>query len=320
MSQGNRTSGSFSFGPFVWFIGVVEDRMDPEKLGRVKVRIFGYHDANIGVSSSENLFWAAVMMPTNSSGSSGIGYSPTGLIEGSTVVGFFMDGHAAQTPIVIGSLGGKPDKENQIQGGGFKDQSGKYPSYESGEQSVNRLARAEKTDETSLGERSKNLSTASVAGGGSWKEPKSPYAAEYPFNHVRASESGHVFEMDDTKDAERINLLHKSGTFFEVGPDGIKVDKVVKDRYTITLGDDRVLIDGDCFVTVTGDAKILISGDATVEIGGDLKETIGGDYDLTIGGNFTTKLGGDYKIQAGGSHDSMSGGVETRKATMISLN
>ena len=28
---------------FVWFTGVVEDRDDPDQLGRVRVRILGYH-------------------------------------------------------------------------------------------------------------------------------------------------------------------------------------------------------------------------------------------------------------------------------------
>ena len=28
---------------FVWAIGVIEDRFDPEKLGRVRVRWLGYH-------------------------------------------------------------------------------------------------------------------------------------------------------------------------------------------------------------------------------------------------------------------------------------
>ena len=28
---------------FMWFIGVVEDRNDPERLGRVRVRALGYH-------------------------------------------------------------------------------------------------------------------------------------------------------------------------------------------------------------------------------------------------------------------------------------
>ena len=28
---------------FIWFTGVVEDRDDPDKLGRVRVRAVGYH-------------------------------------------------------------------------------------------------------------------------------------------------------------------------------------------------------------------------------------------------------------------------------------
>ena len=31
---------------FVWFVGVVEDRNDPSKLGRVRVRCLGYHTAD----------------------------------------------------------------------------------------------------------------------------------------------------------------------------------------------------------------------------------------------------------------------------------
>ena len=30
---------------FTWFIGVVEDRADPKKAGRVRVRCLGYHSA-----------------------------------------------------------------------------------------------------------------------------------------------------------------------------------------------------------------------------------------------------------------------------------
>ena len=34
-------------GSFIWFTGVVEDRMDPEKLGRLRVRCFGFHNDDI---------------------------------------------------------------------------------------------------------------------------------------------------------------------------------------------------------------------------------------------------------------------------------
>ena len=31
---------------FQWFVGVVEDRMDPEHLGRLRVRCLGLHTSN----------------------------------------------------------------------------------------------------------------------------------------------------------------------------------------------------------------------------------------------------------------------------------
>ena len=45
-----------------------------------------------------------------------------------------------------------------------------------------------------------------------WSEPETPYAAEYPENHVYESTSGHIMEFDDTIDKERIHLRHEIGT------------------------------------------------------------------------------------------------------------
>jgi hypothetical protein len=45
-------------------------------------------------------------MPANSPSISGKGWSPTGLIQGTWVVGFFRDGLNAQEPVVFGTLGG----------------------------------------------------------------------------------------------------------------------------------------------------------------------------------------------------------------------
>ena len=33
---------------FVWFVGVVEDRNDPDQLGRVRVRCLGFHTEDLG--------------------------------------------------------------------------------------------------------------------------------------------------------------------------------------------------------------------------------------------------------------------------------
>ena len=47
---------------FVWFVGVVESRQDPAKLGRVQVRCLGFHTENLNLIPSEELPWAHVML------------------------------------------------------------------------------------------------------------------------------------------------------------------------------------------------------------------------------------------------------------------
>ena len=46
---------------FVWAIGVVEDRFDPEKLGRVRVRWLGYHTEDKEKILTKDLPLAQVM-------------------------------------------------------------------------------------------------------------------------------------------------------------------------------------------------------------------------------------------------------------------
>ena len=71
---------------FVWFVGVVEDRDDPEYMGRVRVRCLGFHSDNLNKIATEDLPWATVMAPTSSPSMSGLGTTPPFLVEGSWVV------------------------------------------------------------------------------------------------------------------------------------------------------------------------------------------------------------------------------------------
>jgi hypothetical protein len=94
-----------------WWVGVVEDRNDPEKMGRIKVRIFGIHPEDTSELSKDDLPWALLMTPATSASISGIGTSPVGILHGSWVVGFFMDGADKQQPIVVGTVPTKPEKK-----------------------------------------------------------------------------------------------------------------------------------------------------------------------------------------------------------------
>jgi LAS superfamily LD-carboxypeptidase LdcB len=91
---------------FVWWIGVVEDRNDPIQLGRVRVRVYGYHTQDKIKLPTIDLPWAYSIQPMNSATSGGIGSSPTGPIEGTWVVGFWRDPDFYQEPMVFGTLPG----------------------------------------------------------------------------------------------------------------------------------------------------------------------------------------------------------------------
>ena len=123
---------------FVWFNGVVEDRQDPQKLGRLRVRCVGIHTDNKDELPTADLPWSQLIHPITSSGISGLGSSPGFIVEGSWVFGYFRDGYTMQEPMVIGTLPGKPvelaDKTK-----GFYDPNGVYPKYKD-EVDTNRLA------------------------------------------------------------------------------------------------------------------------------------------------------------------------------------
>ena len=88
---------------FHWFVGVVEDRNDPSALGRVRVRCLGYHSADLTELPTTDLPWAHVMHPVTDPSMHGMGNSPSWLVEGGWVVGFFLDDDLQQ-PLIIGTL------------------------------------------------------------------------------------------------------------------------------------------------------------------------------------------------------------------------
>lgn len=91
----------------MFYTGVVENRLDPLKLGRCQVRIFGLHTDNKSDIPTETLPWAFPLQPITSAAVNGIGHTPLGPVEGTWVMIIFRDTDQQQ-PIILGSIGGIP--------------------------------------------------------------------------------------------------------------------------------------------------------------------------------------------------------------------
>jgi len=311
---------------FFWFTGLVEDRQDPLKAGRVRVRILGQHTSDKTLLPTEDLPWSLVMLPITASGVSGIGNSATGLLEGSWVFGFFRDGQRRQEPVILGSLPGRPTQAANSSSG-FNDPNGVYPRYIN-EPDVNRLAindplkphpsLAIREQARTLGVPTADFNPYTAADGSAiapsdsttWNQPELPYAAVYPSNQVYESESGHIMEFDDTKDNERIHLRHRTGTGTEIHPNGDQTT-ITKNITTINNGQSNHYITGDSNTTIDGHHKLFINkkGEANnhydIHIGPNASINIvveTGDINLVTGqGKVNVNSAGDYNLKVGGN-------------------
>ncbi|NWJ44146.1 hypothetical protein HX837_08125, partial [Marine Group I thaumarchaeote] len=170
------------------------------------------------------------------------------------------------------------------------------------------------------------------------QQAPSPYAAVYPFNHAYESESGHLIEVDDTPTKERLHWYHRSGTFTEFHPKGIRTDRIAAHHYHMVLGNSETIISGlqkriienDSFTdyakskhqslgndfVVTSDngdiilgataghaviaAKhVVIDGGSTMTLNAPLITRINKTATDTIKGNYTLNAQGGYNLQTG---------------------
>ena len=310
---------------FTWFIGVVEDRNDPKKAGRVSVRCLGYHNADTQKIPIEDLPWASVMMPVTAGANSGVGMSPHFLIEGTWVVGFFRD-PAKQEPVIMGALPGVNTSEttdftiaasSEVGGysnktstsappaattttGGFKDPNSKYPTSLYIDKPDTNLLAQEAFDthpSKSIKDAKDSWSTAS----GSAEQPATTQSsAKYPTNHVFETETGHYVEFDDTEGNERIHLYHKKGTFIEIDSAGNMIIKTVGNVTNIVAGNMDTYVKGNYSVSAGGNIDIYAGGNLTEKVDGNVKITVTGNVESAITGSLTEEVTmdvtQDYKV------------------------
>lgn len=347
--------------PFIWFVGVVENRDDPDKLGRIQVRIFGHHTDNKSDIPTNELHWAWVLHPVTSAGINGIGSFPVGVVEGTWVVGFFKDSESCQEPVIFGVIGGisggeypypKNKKTGFLDPGTNLNERPRKPEtrlYNSGtgvklveetrsmenelyprrkhplgsiimENDLNRLAINEKIDDTIVYIKKNNLDVVKAADSTVWTEPETKYNAKYPYNKVMETESGHIMEFDDTKDYERIHFWHRSGSFFEYYPSGAKVEKIVKNSYSIIMAEKyehvmnryNLTVDGPYNLLVYNNSNITITGSCTIKVGGTANVQAS---QLNLSGeNVNIKASKNILLQSGSSIQLKSSSVSSNPA------
>ena len=304
------------FSEFKHFVGVVEDRFDPAKLGRLRVRALAIHTADKNKIATADLPWASVVLPTTSAGISGLGQSPSFIVEGAWVWGYFRDGNGLmQEMVIVGTLPGKPAELGNTDGGFYDpnfrlDADGQptnisvYPK-EMGEPDTNRLAVNDPDlQHSSLSQRvidqinNKNIPTADFDEVGSsivasdtdsWDQPSITYNAVYPYNHVFESESGHIKEYDDSfiidKDGIRTNHYriyerHSGGTSYEIDTAGNRIDLNMASYFNITNKDNKHYIKGNSDVTIDGRHKVYINKSGTAD----------NNYDIQVGPNANVNI------------------------------
>lgn len=237
---------------FRWFLGVVEDRNDPLKLGRVRVRIINLHSDKQSRIGTNELPWATILNSPTSASHNKVGISPTGITLGSTVVGFFMDGNDGNNPVIMGTLAGIPGNN------------------------VN-------NHDVALEAREVNAIKKDLLG----PEPESAYRSKYPYNKVISTEGGHYVEIDDTPGSERIHVYHKSGTYIEINQEGRFVAKKVNDDFEVVVKDKNVYVGGNVKIEVKGNVDLQVDGNMSTNVGGNMDTTVGGTYSVKSGGNMS---------------------------------
>lgn len=240
------------------FFGECESRNDPLEAGRIQVRIFGHHTRDRSVLPTELLPWCQCLLPVTSTDT-----TMSNIQIGTVVYGFFLDGEDKQIPMITHVIGGL-----------VADGVAHYLGY------------IDKTLSGFADGRFRSKPTQVLP-----LEKNDPYAAVYPFNHASESESGHVFEVDDTPGAERIHVLHRAGSFIEIHPDGSIVKRSAADTCDVSVGDHATSCQ-QMRVEVGADYSIKVSGNAVINVAGNSQEKVGGSKTIEVGGDFVINAGG----------------------------
>ena len=84
------------------------------------------------------------------------------------------------------------------------------------------------------------------------QEPINQAKPQYPHNKVYESPSGHIIEVDDTPNEERVHIFHKCGSYIELYASGDVVIKAKRDLYLLAGGQVKRIGQNNEAQSVTG--------------------------------------------------------------------
>ena len=323
---------------FVWFTGVVEDRNDPDKLGRVRVRCLGFHTEDLNDIPTKDLPWANVMAPTTNPSMQGLGQTPSFLVEGTWVVGFFADAKEKQQPIIIGSLPGIPEDEpdytkgfndprspytNQLDYAGTPsygpypvdgDETQMYSGHDLGESDTSRLAQGELSEEHQalISRRANRQTEIPIA-----TQPYLSTVSDEAVQETRTTfDEPHPKNIDfDTYEDEGglyVSSLYPYNHVFESEAGHItelddtpNAERTFKQHSSGTYeeviadGSKTVKVIGDNYELIMGGSNVYVSGAVNLTIGGDVRQLVKGNYHLEVEGNYTQKIHKNMRTKIG---------------------
>jgi len=279
------------------------------------------------------------MHPTTDPSMQGLGNSPSFLVEGSWVVGFFADAKDKQQPIIIGSLPGKPNNLPDPSKG-FNDPRSPYseqpeyagtPAYgpypvdgfevtmssghDLGESDTSRLAQGESSEShEKLIERRTNRQTSIQTA----TQPYLSTVSDEAIKEDRGSfDEPHPKDIDyNNEDADDYGIYRsglypynhvfesESGHITEVD-DTPGAERTFRQHKTGTYeeviadGTKTVKVIGDNYEIIMGSSNVYIDGAVNLTVKGDVRHLVKGNYHLEVEGNYTQKIHKNMRTKVG---------------------
>ena len=143
----------------------------------------------------------------------------------------------------------------------------------------------------------------------------------WPHNWVQATSAGHFLEMNNSKDGQRVRIVHgKTKNYIDMD---VKKNTQIKSHQDFIVRSDRNTVfevgkdpDNDMMsITVRGDLRLYVEGDTHYEVEGDFNHRVNGDYKLTVGGNLFNETKSNYSLKSEGGEVRINSATYTNNGT-----